>query len=523
MSFNPQSLLRAVKDHAHWLTSWPVFLLFFTGLCIWCWVDVRLRGYPYLDQKEEHKTDLTVYTEAGAAFFDGREPYRVSNIRGWTYLYPPLLAMLLAPLHALQSHDQVTVWFFISVLFLWGIYRELGRIVDCLCAEDGQAAAIWKHWHPWVGVAAYCAAFLPTLNCLQRGQVGVLLLYFMLLGLRLILAAPLAFATPGRRHLFQRLLGGIVLALPIAIKVVPILPAGFLLFVLAAAWFRRSRRDNNSAANGDSPIFASQKSGQSPSYSSRAARDFLPVAPGLALGGFLFFLGIPAALVGWNANLRHLQTWSSSVLIFAEDGGVQENSGNSQSQRNQSLQNAVCRLGNFVYHCCAGKPDDRLVENYTRPEMPMDAQAVEGLLFGVRLAILAALLLTGVRLARQGDGLSLAAAISLGCVAMLVVSPVSRGHYFLFFVPGIFFVPWWLHRYSGYPKAWIFAAAPILMIDLHYFVLPISGRIGLLGFGTLAWLVGAMVLIARTADASGVPSLLQMTPARMTPMRKMAA
>ena len=25
----------------------------------------------------------------GAAFFDGREPYDVTNIRGWKYLYPP--------------------------------------------------------------------------------------------------------------------------------------------------------------------------------------------------------------------------------------------------------------------------------------------------------------------------------------------------------------------------------------------------------------------------------------------------
>ena len=64
---------------------------------VWGLTDVRQRGYP--DVPAEHRTDLTVYTEAGAAFFDGRPPYEVSNPRGWTYLYPPLLAMLLAPLH----------------------------------------------------------------------------------------------------------------------------------------------------------------------------------------------------------------------------------------------------------------------------------------------------------------------------------------------------------------------------------------------------------------------------------------
>ena len=34
---------------------------------IWGFADVRRRGLPWPDQPLEHKTDLTVYTEAGAA------------------------------------------------------------------------------------------------------------------------------------------------------------------------------------------------------------------------------------------------------------------------------------------------------------------------------------------------------------------------------------------------------------------------------------------------------------------------
>ena len=139
-------------------------------------------GYP--DVPAEHRTDLTVYTEAGAAFFDGRPPYEVSNPRGWTYLYPPLLAMLLAPLHPLAEQNQVTVWFFLSLLFCWGCWRECRRIVEIVCRSDPMVAAAWARWRAWLGTAAVLTALLPTLNCLQRGQVGVVKLYLLLLGLR---------------------------------------------------------------------------------------------------------------------------------------------------------------------------------------------------------------------------------------------------------------------------------------------------------------------------------------------------
>jgi len=51
-------------------------------LAVWGWFDVRVRGT--IDPNSAiHKTDFTVYTEAGAAFFDGRDPYKVTNPRGW--------------------------------------------------------------------------------------------------------------------------------------------------------------------------------------------------------------------------------------------------------------------------------------------------------------------------------------------------------------------------------------------------------------------------------------------------------
>ena len=185
-----------------WLGRHPLLALTAT-LIVWGLIDVRSRGRIEPDNLVEHRTDFTVYTAAGAACFDGRDPYAVTNARGWGYLYPPLLAILVAPLATLDPEWQVTVWFFVSLLLLWGCYRESALLVDWLTGtslrhgvRDGggqshfavKTAQNWDSLRPpdWLPWAAAIAAALPTLNCLQRGQVGVLQLYLLLVGLRLV-------------------------------------------------------------------------------------------------------------------------------------------------------------------------------------------------------------------------------------------------------------------------------------------------------------------------------------------------
>src|SRR5262245_40992310 len=72
---------------------WFLAVTLVLGLTIWGWLDVRERGQVHPDHVDFHRTDFTVYTGAGAAFFDGRDPYQVTNPRGWYYLYPPLFAL----------------------------------------------------------------------------------------------------------------------------------------------------------------------------------------------------------------------------------------------------------------------------------------------------------------------------------------------------------------------------------------------------------------------------------------------
>ena len=132
-----------------WLTQRPLVLLA-TVLVVWGLTDVRSRGQTSTVRPGLHRTDFTVYTEAGAAFFDGRDPYAVTNPRGWGYLYPPLFAILVVPLHALDPQLQVVVWFLLSLLLAWAAWGEcLSGSLRLTIAADEQTLACCPDGSPW--------------------------------------------------------------------------------------------------------------------------------------------------------------------------------------------------------------------------------------------------------------------------------------------------------------------------------------------------------------------------------------
>jgi len=112
----------------HLRRHWPLFAGLIVALAVWCAVDVSRRARIDPLRPSQHMTDVTVYTEAGRAFFDGRDAYEVANIRGWKYLYPPLFALLIAPLAELSPPWQASVWFALSVLMCFGSYFECRRL-----------------------------------------------------------------------------------------------------------------------------------------------------------------------------------------------------------------------------------------------------------------------------------------------------------------------------------------------------------------------------------------------------------
>jgi hypothetical protein len=439
-----------------------VILLGCIAFAIWGWTDVRLRGTVDPADMGIHKTDFTVYTEAGAAFFDGRDPYRVTNPRGWGYLYPPPFAIVVAPLHALPPQAQVLVWFALSLWMCWGCYGELVRIGRLLmpgAPERGIFGAIPS----WIGWAGVISALLPALNCLQRGQVGILKLYLLLLGLRLMLGAG---------TVVQSVLAGMMLALPVVLKVTPIVPVALVLMQLGiAAWTSGSGEQR-----------------------SRAGVVVLATVWGLAF----WMLIAPSLVIGPRANAHHLGTWWNSVVMRAErfDLGF---AGDSTSIRNQSLANAVRRMGNWIdYAFAGGKYDDAV--DYGRG-LIMEAPIVAHIVMAIRLAAAGLLVVVGFRAGRSQSGLMQSAAFGLACLATFILSPVARGHYYVLCLPATAFVCLWLENEGR--KRWARAMGISLcaLVLTHYVLLDFAGRIGVLGIGATLWFAVAALLMLRPTKA----------------------
>jgi Glycosyltransferase family 87 len=468
--------LPAVRPHWLWPTRRRVIVGLIVAFAVWGWFDVRNRGLFDPSQRWLHKTDFTVYTEAGAAFFDGRDPYNVTNLRGWGYLYPPLFAILVAPLHALDTRAQVLVWFALSVLMGWGCYRELVRIARVLLPRAPENN-LFGPIPVWLGTTACTAAMLPALNCLQRGQVGVAKLYLLLLGFRLLIAS---------RAGFGPLMAGCVFALSIVLKITPAVPVAMAIGQQwTSAWYAGIGRTWSRATS---------------------------LSLGTAAGLMLCLLVLPAALVGWRANLEHLGTWWSSVAVHAESISQSDIAGDSTTARNQSLTNAAHRMGNWAHYYFAGGPDDNGPQQLRLggAGLVMDAPAADAVLWVVRGLVVGLTVAVGFRMAKSRDPLGQAAAFGMACAATLVVFSIARGHYYVMLLPAVTFVGLWLLQHGRAGWAVTLSVAPCALVIVHYALLDYAGRIGVLGLGTTVWYLaacGVLLWPARVAAArsSGLP------------------
>ena len=460
------------RHPARLLPAWLIVVVVI-AMTVWCLVDIRRRsnidpGNIYL-----HKTDITVYTGAAAAFFDGRDPYAVTNSRGWSYIYPPLFALLLAPLNTMGPQGQAMVWFALSVLFAWGCYVEIVRIAQIIAREHGHT---WR-LPQWVGWIALATVALPALNCLQRGQIGILKLYLLMAGLRLIVE---------NRSALRTLCGGLVLALPIAFKITPIVPVVFLLVQQTMLAFVTSNRRPQLK---------------------RAAAAWSGVCAGL----ILYFLLVPAALIGWQMNNHHLHTWWNLVGSKANNPGYDQFAGNSQSVRNQSLLNSVRLFGTWVEDPTGDRID---VETATPPTIApaIDSTWVAWGILAVRLGVaslVAWLALSMGAKTRLSDQL---AGFGMATAATLVIAPIARVHYFVLLAPMVVFLPIFLIERGSYRAAKWFAVIPAALIIGHYLAMDVVGRLGLVGLGITAWLVAAAVLLVRCRHA-GVTDTSTIVPA----------
>jgi hypothetical protein len=353
----------------------------------------------------------------------------------------------------------------------WGTITECVRIARAVMPGDPDVGPFGPI-PTWIGMTSLAAAAFPALNCLQRGQVGIAKVYLLLLGFRLCIAA----CSPWRWFL-----GGTVLALPIVLKITPIVPVAFLVFVQFVSAWRAASRD--------------------------LLRRATACGMGLSCGLIVCVLLVPASLVGWRTNLGHLGTWWRTVAVEAEHSTSDEFAGDSYSRRNQSLCNAVRRLGNWASYCFAGGIHDEGTPEMGPPGtgLAMDSPVVDALLAAARAAALCLLVPLGWRVAGSLDHLALAASFALAGVSTLIVAPIARGHYFVLLLPATMFLGTWLARHArGRMAAW-YTIVPAVLTLSHYAWIEGVGRVGLLGIGLTVWYVASCVVLTRRA----VPSTAQ--------------
>ncbi len=438
---------------------WVLAVCVIVPLTVYGYVVIGPRGRIEPGRPENHKTDFTVFTEAGAAFFDGRDPYRVSNPRGWHYLYPPLFALLIAPLSLFDTESQVVIWYAVNVALTFLCFGEARRLWRLVSAPAGSGRS------RWIVVCAVLAALLPFFDCLQAGQLGIAILYLLTLGFRLFIEG---------RSWPARILAGVVLALPAVVKLVPALP---VVFLLVQQW-------------------------SSVAFSNKAPRRWRPVtalSAGVLAGVYLFLLAIPASLIGWQKNLAYLNVWHAGIVSNQRVGETANF--NFRSARNQSFANAVHLAMNSSSRTEAPvsrasvrlAPADRMVHPAVR------------VVIGAALALLLAV---GLALSRRNTALDQATAFSLALCATLLVSPLAWGHYYMVQLLAVLCVPLWLSR-RGMPRlARLVAALPPILSWAYYVGMPYTGELGLLGLGTALWFLVACGLIlgmevwAKSSDAA---------------------
>lgn len=248
-----------------------------------------------------HRTDFTVYTAASRAVLDGTHLYDAHNSRNWYYMYLPIFAVVMIPFALLNTFSASLLWYLISVSMLVHSLMILTRLTT-------RTFPALEMDRVHFGALAMLAVLLPAMSGMARGQISVLILYLVTLGIGLIVDRRPSWA-------------GFALAGAIVLKIAPVLLLGW--YVLQKQWKALT-----------------------------ATLVWLVV----------LVLVIPSAVLGPAKNLALLTEWVNTIALpTRESGGVTANSRFEQmidprNNRNQSLQATAIRVA-------AGKAIDRGADN----------------------------------------------------------------------------------------------------------------------------------------------------------------
>jgi hypothetical protein len=326
-------------------------------------------------------TDVGCYLRAAWAVRAGADVYSVTDDNGWHYNYPPLLAILIAPLAdappgqpavtALPFPVSVAVWYWASVAaFVLAVHM----IASALEAASGiPTRPFGQRW--WAArLVPLLVVAVPAGRTLARGQVNLFVLA--------LLAGWVAGTIRG--HQFR---AGLCLAVAVCIKVIP------ALLVLYPLW----RRDRRGLAG---------------------------VAAGLVAG----LAVVPAITCGPTAALAQARTFLETTILPGLGAGGDTSRGVELTHANTTdSQSIMTALHNVVHPHQWHRPAQ------VDPWVRRVHWAVGGVLLLLTLGR------TGRGVGAPRDEVCLMGALT---VLMAVVSPVCHMHYFVFALPLVAGLNW---------------------------------------------------------------------------------
>ena len=352
-------------------------LLLILSLAIGIGISTFYRGAI----SHHQRTDLTVYLEAGKAVAEGRAShlYEVVSKRGWHYVYPPLLAILLAPFSKWPLQATVTLSYLLSLACLAGSIMLSRRLPEnSQPAKTGRQDPAGvpeslgsrpKDWQIALAMFFCLPMFLTTLT---RAQFGIIMLFFMMV----------IFYAYARQ---KKILAGLLLALAVTLKISPLAFLVFF-FLMKREW----------------KILASTAAGFS-----------------------LFFFLLPSLAIGFHQNLELLKTWKELMSISQSKTAYQHYLWRELftpfAENNQSLYAVITR---YTWHSEA---------HFIRRFSPL----VRWITTGIGILLLALPSLKSQKASTTQDPLRSLAEFSLFPMLMLFASPVTEIHhytvvYFLF-------------------------------------------------------------------------------------------
>ena len=324
-------------------------------------------------------TDAQVYFRAAWAIRANTDLYGITDDNEWHYHYPPLLAILMAPLaDAPAGADRtgllpyavsVAVWYLLSVAFLIFAAHHLARAAE-ECSADPylRAPPRWsRRW--WALRLLPLTACLPAALCtLAHGQVNLLLL-------AVLCAMAAAFL---RRRSGQ---AGLWLAGAICLKLIP-------LYLLIYPLWRRDLR----------------------------------CLAGCAAGLFIGFALIPAVVMGPERTWDSYEEWLE-VLIRP---GLGHGEDQSRAQELTDITTTDSQSFLAILHSLQN-PDAA-----TRPHAPTQALRRAHWLIGGLLTLIT---LFACGRARREEGTAELTFLGSLIILMALLSPVCHFHYFCLVLP----------------------------------------------------------------------------------------